>query len=113
MKTSEILRKAIDNHLSSDKLSTTEYLDRLYKGTEICYLCWAILFAAGKDVNVDDGLDYNVKRQSDQIRDLIHIIDSETGFILIDRFGVSFEEIQQMRFMYADFLAYYFEDFGD
>lgn len=113
MKTSEILRKAIDSHLSSYKLSTAEYLDRWYKGTEIRYLCWAILLAAGKDVNVDDGLDCNVKCQSAQIRDLIHIIDSETRFFSIDVFGIDFEEIQQMRYMYADFLAYYFEDFGD
>ena len=114
MKTSELLRKAIDNHLSS-AASPDEYQELMNDHHIMPYLCWTIVFAAlaWDDVDLDGGLLLNVNRLSEKHRALICRIESETGFLSMHVDGTSCEEIQQMRYMYADFLAYYFDDMGD
>lgn len=116
MKTSEVIRKAINDHLTSDKLNKSDYFEQMAKH-KLPYLCWAIVFAhCGDCVNISAGLTDNEKLLPDKLKEVLIIIKTETGLFSefdSDSDAATYAEVQQLRYMYADFLAYYFENQGD
>lgn len=119
MKTSEVIRKAINNHLMHEQLNKVEY-DNQMQQHKLPYLCWAIVFAhLGDRTNIEAGLPNNIKALPEKLKEVVAIINEEvTLFTLFSDYGATtsksdYEELQQIRYMYADFLAYYFEDQGD
>ncbi len=116
MKTSEVIRKAINNHLTSEKLNRSDHFEQMAQH-KLPYLCWAIVFAhCGDCVNISAGLTINESLLPDKLKEVVAFIKTETNFFRefdSDGDATIYAEMQQLRYMYADFLAYYFEDQGD
>lgn len=116
MKTSEVIRKAINNHLMHEQLNKVEYNNQMQQ-CKLPYLCWAIVFACfGNSTNIGAGLHNNVEALPKKLKEVVAIINKEVTLFSEYASVTSksdYEELQQIRYMYADFLAYYFEDQGD
>lgn len=105
MKTSEIIRNAIDT-----QLSTINNVNWICFKEPAPYLCWAIVQSLIEEPKIDGlNLPGCIELLPDQAKELLKIIEEETQFFI----HTPNERVQQMRYMYADFLAYYFEDMGD
>ena len=116
MKTSEFIRYAVDKYLSERYLNLNEIPLRHSKTS---YLCLAFDKAG---IDLGEKLD----KQLYKARVLVEIILKDSNGILDSSFYVvgskagywksreeCSEELQQIRFMLAEFMALYFEDQGD
>ena len=101
MKSSEIIRKAIDNHLEYRPWVDEEHMAH--------WLCWCVVLAFPNHQKTGC-LRERIIRLPQKYQVICDILERETAFYPTD---CDFDEKQQMRYMYADFLAYYFEDMGD
>lgn len=107
MKTSEVLRSAVDNHLA---VSNRRY-DRT---THSEYLCWCVIHEFMMP-SANPDLDWHIRQLPKKFQDLCGMMSSDLCFsMLYSERGYSLPtNVQELRFMYAEFLALYFEDMGD
>lgn len=100
MKTSEAIRIAVDKYLYDGNSPCDDMSTR--------YLCWCIVKAAGV-LQVYESLDTLQEQLPLNLRLLSHEMHKE----VVDLWKLPEEERQPLRFMYAEFLALYYEDLGD
>lgn len=105
MKTSEVIRNAVQNHL--------KLLDEPEKEIgKVHHICWAIILQCGG--KIPSTFPVELAKLPEKIRELCLLIGAETEFMYQAIECVN-DEInrQHQRAMYAEFLALYFEDLGD
>ena len=97
MKTSEFIRKAVDANLTTNAIM---------KGSRTRFLCNALEFYMQDNDN-------RLEAQFQAVQALIAEGLYGHGTVTGTCHGLTVEEIQGIRFMYAEFLALYFEDEND
>lgn len=105
MKTSQLIRSAVANHL--------KLLDEPIKEIgKVHHICWAIILQSGG--KIPSTLPVELAKLPQKTRELCLLISAETEFIsqVIESENDEINR-QHQRAMYAEFLALYFEDLGD
>ena len=102
MKTSQAIRQAVDNQLNHPNITFDYTKDRSD------YLCWCIVQEFG--CKPFKSLATEITKLTANLQEVCRIFELETAFGHVE---VSYRELQEMRFMYAEFLALYYEDQGD
>lgn len=106
MKSSELIRSAVDQHL---KHSMSDV------GTR--FMCWCIVKHQNPMVDFETlesrNLYFWIDRLPTQSKMICDILDEDVDYDILYSDFPSYEEAQDVRFMYSEFLALYFEDLGD
>lgn len=103
MKTSEFIRNAVDQYLSP------EY------GTDIYQLC-VVINTYERDCDSGDAADCGFKARAAIKEQLSNQLTMSSAYALVfpaEEYENYRQDAQAIRFMYADFLAHYFESEGD